>query len=135
MRKRLLPISILPLLLGLAGCAHQSQGAGGGYAGMAFGDCEFEADCFGGPERTPYSCVFYQSPSMPARMAITVPRHHPAPRVVDRGDWMPGSPSNDSSGSANASSAAPPLAPPPVSREPVVLVSPSGEGRTPRTPN
>ncbi len=134
MRKRLLLISSLPLLLGLAGCAHQSAGAGG-YAGMAFGDCEFEEDCYGGPERTPYSCVFYQSPSMPARMAITVPRHHPSPRVVDRGDWMPGSPSMDSSGSASSSASAAPAAPSPVSREPVVLASPSGEGRTPRTPN
>jgi hypothetical protein len=134
MTKRLLLISSLPLLLGLAGCAHQSASAGG-YAGMAFGDCEFEEDCYGGPERTPYACVFYQSPSMPARMAITVPKHHPSPRVVGRGDSMPDRPSNDSSGSANTSSAAPPPAPPPVSREPVVLVSPSGEGRTPRTPN
>jgi hypothetical protein len=125
MKKRLLLIPSLLLLLGLIGCAHQGAG---GYAGMAFGDCEFEADCYGGPERTPYSCVFVQSPSMPARMAITVPRHHPSPRVVER-DWTPGSPSNDSSVSA---SAAPP---PPVSREPVVLASPSGGDRTPRTPN
>jgi hypothetical protein len=132
MRKRLLVISSLPLLLGLAGCAHQSAG---GYAGMAFGDCEFEADCYGGPERAPYSCVFYQSPSMPARMAITGTRHHPSPRVVDRGDRMPGSPSMDAGSASSSASATPPPAPPPVAREPVVLVSPSGEGRTPRTPN
>jgi len=130
MKKRLLLIPSLSLLLGLVGCAHQSAGAGR-YAGMAFGDCEFEEDCYGGPETTPYSCVFVQSPSMPARMAITVPRHHPSPRVVER-DWTPGNPSNDSSVSA---SAAPPPPPAPVSREPVVLASPSGGDRTPRTPN
>jgi hypothetical protein len=138
MRKRLLRILSLPPLLVLAGCAHQGAAAGaGGYAGMAFGDCEFEEDCYGGPETTPYSCVIYQSPSMPARMAIsTVPRHHPAPREVNRGDRTPGSPSTDSSGNASSSaSVAPPPAPPLVSREPVVLASPSGEGRTPRTPN
>ncbi len=124
MRKRLLLIPSIALLLGFAGCAHQSAGGGGGYAPMAFGDCEFETDCYGGPEGTYYSCVFYQSPSMPARMTITVPRHHPSPRVVNRGDWTPGSPSTDSS---STSSVAPP---PPVSREPVVLASPSGGGRT-----
>jgi hypothetical protein len=134
MRKRALLLSSLPLLIGLAGCAHQTAG-GGGYAGMAFGDCEFEADCYGGPERSPYSCVFYQSPSMPARMAIGVSGHHPSPRVVNRGDWAPGSPSYDSSGSASSSSAAPPPPPPPVSREPVVPASPSGGGRTPHTSN
>ena len=134
MRKRLLLILSLPLLLGLAGCAHQSAGAGG-YAAMAFGDCEFGEDCYG-PDTTPYACVFYQAPTMPARLAITGTRHHPHPRIVDRGDWSPGSPSTDSSGSASSSaSAAPPPAPPPVAREPVVLVSPPGEGRAPRTPN
>ena len=135
MRRLLLPVSFLSLSLGLTGCAHQSAGGGAGYAAAAWGDCEFGEDCYG-PDRTPYACVFYQAPTMPARLAITVPRHHPSPRVVDRGDWVPGSPSTDSSGSATSSaSAAPPPAPAPVAREPVVLVSPAGEGRTPRTPN
>jgi hypothetical protein len=131
MRRRLLPASFLLLVIGLAGCAHQSAGGGGGYAGMAFGDCEFGEDCYG-PDTTRYTCIFYEAPTMPARLAITGNRHHPSPRVVDR-DWMPGSPSMDSSGNASSSASAAP--PPPVAREPVVLVSPAGEGRAPRTPN
>jgi hypothetical protein len=136
MRRRLLPASFLLLLAGLAGCAHQSAGGGGGYAGTAFGECEFGEDCYG-PDNTPYACVFYQAPAMPARLAITVPAHrHAFPRVVDRGDSMPGPPPTDSSGSASSSmSAAPPPAPPLPAREPVVLASPAGGERTPRTPN
>jgi hypothetical protein len=135
MRKPLLTVSslLLLLLLGLAGCAHQGAGGGAGYAGGAYGDCEFGEDCYG-PYNTTYTCVFYQTPSMPARLAIApVQRHHPSPRVVDR-DWSPGTPSTDSSGNANAPSAAPaPSAP--IAREPVVQVSPPGGSRSPRTPN
>ena len=131
MRRRLLPASFLLLVIGLAGCAHQSAGGGGGYAGTAFGDCEFGEDCYG-PYTTRYTCVFFEAPAMPARLAITVTRHHPSPRVVDR-DWTPGSPSTGSSGSVSSSFSAAP--PPPVMREPVVVASPGGEGRAPRTPN
>ena len=130
MRRGLLPASFL-LLVGLAGCAHQSAGGGGGYAGMAFADCEYSEDCYG-PDTSPYTCVFVQAPSVPARLAITAPAHrHPSPRVVHRGDW--GAPSGDSFGGAGTSaSAAPPPPPPAPAREPVVLVSPGGGGRTPR---
>jgi hypothetical protein len=134
MRRHLRPASFLLLLIGLAGCAHQNAG-GGGYAGMAYGDCEFGGDCYG-PDTTQYSCVFYQAPVMPARLAITGTRHHPAPRLVNRGDPRPGSPPMESSGSSSASVSAPaPAVSMPISREPVVLASPSGESRTPRTPN
>jgi hypothetical protein len=57
---------------------------------------------------------------------------------VNRGDQMPGTPSAESSWNGNAStSALPPasVALAQVTREPVILASPSGEGRTPRTPN
>ena len=131
MRRRLLPASFLLLVVGLAGCAHQGAGGGGGYAAMPLGDCEFGEDCYGS-DRTPYACVFYQAPTMPARLMITVSNHHPSPRVVDRGDWIPEAPSVPTSGSASFT---PPPAPPPVAREPVVLASPAGEGRAPRTPN
>src|SRR6185503_10656269 len=96
MRKRLLPASFLLLLAGLAGCAHQSAGGGGGYAGMAYGECEFGEDCYG-PETTGYTCVFFQAPSVPTRLAIaTATQHHPSPRVVHRGDGTPSSPWIDS---------------------------------------
>lgn len=132
MRRRLLPASFLLLVIGLAGCAHQSAGGGGGYAGAAFGDCEFGEDCYGPETNRGYTCVFFEAPAMPARLAITgTTRHHGLPRVVER-DWTPGSPSVDSAGSASSLPAAPP---PPVMREPVVVASPVGEGRTPRTPN
>ena len=133
MRRRLLPASFLLLIIGLAGCAHQSAGGGGGYAGSAFGDCEFGEDCYGA-DTTRYTCVFVEAaPAMPARMAITGTRHHPSPRVVGR-DWTPGSPSVDSSGSASSSFSSAP--PPPVMREPVVVASPSGDrAPAPRTPN
>jgi hypothetical protein len=129
MRRRLLPASCLLLVIGLAGCAHQSAGGGGGYAGSAFGDCEVGQDCYN-PDTTRYTCVFFEAPAMPARLAITGNRHHGSPRVVDRG-WTPGSPPMDSSGSASASMSAASAAPPPIAREPVVVASPGA----PRTPN
>jgi len=134
MRRRLLPASFLLLLIGLAGCAHQSAGGGGGYAGTAFGDCEFGEDCYGPGTNRGYTCVFFESPAMPARLAITgTGRHHPFPRNVENRNWTPGSPHVDSSGSVSSFSAAPSA---PVMREPVVVASPSGD-RTPapRTPN
>ena len=149
MRRPLLPASFLLLVIGLAGCAHQSAGGGGGYAGTAFGDCEFGEDCYG-PDTTRYTCIFVEAPAaMPARLAITGARHHGVPRVVER-DWSPGPPSVDSAGSASSMPAAPPppvdssgsvssftAAPPPVvMREPVVVASPSGDrAPAPRTPN
>lgn len=135
MKKPLLTVSSLFFLLVLAGCAHQGAGGGAGYAGAAFDDCEFSGDC-DGAYNTPYTCVFYQPPSTPARLAIAgVPRHHPSPRVVTR-DWTPSAPSTDSSGNANAPSAAPSMpSAPTVAREPVIQASPAGESRSPRTPN
>src|SRR6476659_2013264 len=129
MKKPLLAVSPLfvLLLLCLGGCATQGAGGGAGYAGAAFGDCEFGEDCYG-PYDTRYTCTVYQAPSMPARLAVApVERHHPSPRVVSR-DWTPGAPSMDSSGSSNAPSAAP-SAPPAVAREPVIQASPAGESR------
>jgi hypothetical protein len=138
MRRHLLPASFLLLLIGLAGCAHQSAGGGGGYAGSAFGDCEFGEDCYGPDTNRGYTCVFFEAPAMPARLAITGTQHHGSPRVVDRGR-TPGSPPMDSSGSASASMSAASAAPPPVMREPVVVASPSGDRApapiAPRTPN
>lgn len=134
MRRRLLPASFLLLLIGLAGCAHQSAGGGGGYAGTAFGDCEFGEDCYGPDTNRGYTCVFFEAPAMPARLAITgTDRHHPFPRNVENRGWTPGSPPVDSSGSVSSFSAAPPA---PVMREPVVVASPSGDrAPAPRTPN
>ena len=134
MRRRLLPASFLLLLIGLAGCAHQSAGGGGGYAGAAFGDCEFEGDCYGPGTNQAYTCVFFEAPAMPARLAITgTGRHHPFPRNVENRSWTPGSPPVDSTGSASSFSAAPP---PVVMREPVVVASPGGDrAPAPRTPN
>jgi len=134
MRRRLLPASFLLLLIGLAGCAHQSAGGGGGYAGTAFGDCEFGEDCYGPGTNRGYTCVFFEAPAMPARLEITgTARHHPFPRNVENRSWTPGSPPVDSSGSASSFSAAPA---PVVMREPVVVASPSGDrAPAPRTPN
>ena len=135
MRRRLLPASSLLLLIGLAGCAHQSAGGGGGYAGTAFGDCEFGGeDCYGPGTNRGYTCVFFEAPALPARLAITgTGRHHPFPRNVENRNWTPGSPPADSSGSVSSFSAAPP---PVVMREPVVVASPSGDrAPAPRTPN
>jgi hypothetical protein len=137
MRRRLLPASFLLLLIGLAGCAHQSAGGGGGYyAGTAFGDCEFEGDCYGPGTNQAYTCVFFQAPAMPARQAITgTGRHHPFPRNVENRSWTPGSPPVDSTGGGSSFSAAPA----PIMREPVVVASPSGDRApapaAPRTPN
>ena len=133
MRRRLLPASFLLLVIGLAGCAHQSAGGGGGYAGSAFGDCEFGEDCYGPDTNRGYTCVFFEAPAMPARLAIAGPaRHHPFPRNVEDRGWTPGSPPVDSSGSGTSFSAAPA----PVMREPVVVASPSGDrAPAPRTPN
>ena len=133
MRRPLLPASFLLLVIGLAGCAHQSAGGGGGYAGSAFGDCEFEGDCYGPGTNRGYTCVFFEAPAIPARLAITgTPRHHPFPRNVENRSWTPGSPPADSTGSGSSFSAAPA----PVMREPVVVASPSGDrAPAPRTPN
>lgn len=134
MRRRLLPASFLLLLIGLAGCAHQSAGGGGGYAGSAFGDCEFGEDCYGPDTNRGYTCVFFEAPAMPARLAITgTGRNHRFPRNVENRSGTPGSLPVDSSGGVSSFSAAPP---PPVMREPVVVASPSGErAPAPRTPN
>ena len=130
MRRRLLPASFLLLLVGLAGCAHRSAGGGGGYAGMAYGDCEFGEDCYG-PETTPYTCVFFQAPAMPTRLGIALATHqHPSPRVVNRGDGVPTSPWIDSGAVGSSAGAMPP--PAPIAREPVVVASPVGGGRSPR---
>ena len=131
MRRGLLPASFLLLVIGLAGCAHQSAGGGGGYAGTAFGDCEFGEDCYGPGTNRGYTCVFFEAPAVPARLAIIgTARHHPFPRNVEIRNWTPGSPPVDSSGSASSFSAAPPT----VMREPVVVASPSGNRAAPRTP-
>jgi hypothetical protein len=133
-RRPLLPASFLLLLIGLAGCAHQSAGGGGGYAGAAFGDCEFEGDCYGPGTNQAYTCVFFEAPAMPARLAITgTGRHHPFPRNVENRSWTPGSPPVDSMGGVSSVSSAPP---PIVMREPVVVAAPSGDrSPAPRTPN
>ena len=130
MRRRLLPASFLLLVIGLAGCAHQSAGGGGGYAGSAFGDCEFGEDCYGPYANRGYACVFFEAaPAMPARLAITgTGRHHSGPRNVENRSWTPNSPPVDSSPGVSSFSAAPA---PTVMRAPVVVASPS----TPRTPN
>ncbi len=136
MRKPLLVALRLLLLLSLAGCAHQSAGyaAAGSYA---FDDCDFEGDCYGGLDGTAASCVFVQNPAAPARLAVVLSRQRHTTRVVNREDW-PGRPGTDSSWNGNTSTSAPPsvsLAPAPVAREPVILPSPSGGGRSPRTSN
>ena len=134
MRRRVLPASFLLLVIGLAGCAHQSAGGGGGYAGTAFGDCEFGEDCYGPGTNGSYTCVFFEAPAMPARLAITgTGKHHPFPRHVENRSWTPGSPPVDSSPAVSSFSAAPA---PVVMREPVVVASPSGDrAPAPRTPN
>lgn len=132
MRKLPLAVLLLLFLLPLAACAHQSAGYAPAYAG--YDDCDFDSDCYGGFDRTAYSCVFVENPAAPARLAVVVSPQHHAPRVVIRGDWSP----TDSPGSVSSSDGAPPqaiVAPAPVPREPVILISPPAEGRTPRTPN
>jgi hypothetical protein len=137
MRKMLLVLLPLLFMVTLAGCAHQSGGYAAASGGYAFDDCDFEGDCYGGLDRTTSTCVFVQNPAAQARLAVIVSHQHPATRVVNRGDWMPGTPSTDSSWNGNTSTSAPPpasVAPAPIAREPVVLVSPAGDGRSPRTP-
>ncbi len=132
MRKPPFGASLLLLLIPLVGCAHQSADYASAYAG--YDDCQFDSDCYGGFDRTAYSCVFVESPAAPARLAVVVSAQHHIPRVVIRGDWVP----TDSSGSASSSAGAPPqanVAPAPVPREPVILSSPAADGRTPRAPN
>jgi hypothetical protein len=132
MRKPPFAVSLLLLLLPLAGCAHQSAGYAPAYLG--YDDCDFDSDCYGGFDRAAYSCVFVENPAAPARLAVVVSPQHHIPRVVTRGDWTP----TDSSGSPSSSAGAPPqaiVAPPPVPREPVILASPPAEGRSPRAPN
>lgn len=136
MRKPLLVALPLLLLFSLAGCAHRSAGyaAAGVYA---LDDCEFEGDCYGGLEGTNASCVFVQNPAVPARLSIVLSEQQHTTRVVSRGDWL-GTPPSDSSWNGNPSSSAPPPAsvvPAPIAREPVILPSPPGDGRSPRASN
>jgi hypothetical protein len=134
------PLSVaLPffLLILMAGCAHQS-GVSAASVGYAYDDCDFDGDCYAGVDTTAASCVFVQNPAAPARLAIIVPPQDHATRVVDPREPMRGSPPPDSSWNGSSSASAPPSAdfsPAPVAREPVILVSPAGDGRSPRTPN
>jgi hypothetical protein len=140
MRKPLLVALPLLFLISLAGCAHQSAGYAAASGGYVFDDCELEGDCYGGLDRTYASCVFVQNPAVPARLSIVLSRQQHTTRVVNRADW-PGRSSADSSWDGNASTSAPSAPPPasvapaPVAREPVILPSPAGEGRSPRTSN
>lgn len=129
MRKLVLAVSSLFALASLAGCASQQAGFAGYGSGSLYGECEFGEDCYG-PESYEYTCVFYQPvPGVPARLSIEVSTRHPPTRVVHRGNGSQISPPSDSGGSSSASASLPSasVALPPVAREPVVLVSPSGD--------
>ena len=131
MRKLLSAFLPLLLLFPVAGCAHRRAVLTPASVGYAYDDCEFEGDCYGGLDTTAASCVFVQPPAAPARLAVIVASQRHATRVVTREDWTP------ATASTNASASAPPpssVAPAPVAREPVVLASPAGGGRSPRTP-
>lgn len=125
MRKWLLPVSILSLLLSLTACAHQEAAYGYGGGGVFMDDCEYGQDCYAGPQ---YTCVFYQPPVAPARLAIAVARHRGSPRVVGPHEGMSGG----SAGAPSTTTTYMPTQPVSVSRAPIVTASPSG-GRSPQT--
>jgi hypothetical protein len=125
MRKWLLAASILSLLLSLTACAHQEAAYGYGGVGAFMEDCEFGQDCYAGPQ---YTCVFYQPPVAPARLAIAVARHRGSPRVVGPHEGMSGG-SGPSAPSTTTTYMPPAPAP---ARAPIVTASPSG-GRSPQT--
>ncbi|HLN57482.1 MAG TPA: hypothetical protein VK416_02920 [Thermoanaerobaculia bacterium] len=135
MRKPLSVVLPLFFLISIAGCAHQS-GVSAASVGYAYDDCDFAGDCYGVLDMTTASCVFVQNPAAPARLAIIVPSQHHTTQVVNPRDSMSGSPSPDPSWNGNSSSVPPPASfpPAPVAREPVILVSPASDGRSPRTP-
>lgn len=123
MRKWLLSASILYLFACLTACAHRE--AAYGYGGAFVEGCDFDQECYAGPQ---YTCVFYQPPASPARLEIALARHRGSPRVVGPHEGMSGG----SAPGAPSSTTYTAPAPPPVARAPIVTASPSG-GRSPQT--
>lgn len=124
MKKWLLAASVLSLVFSLAACAHQN--AAYGYGGVFMEGCEFDQECYAGPQ---YTCVFYQPAAAPARLEIALAKHRGSPRVTGPREGLAGGSSGPTAPTSTSYTAP---VPPPVARAPVVTASPSG-GRAPQT--
>ncbi len=127
MRKWLLAASILSLFASLTACAHRNAAYGYGVGGVFPEGCEFDEECYAGPQ---YTCVFYQPPAAPARLEIALARPHGSPRVIGPREGLAGGSPGPSAPSVTSSM---PPSPPPVARAPVVLSSPPSGGRAPQS--
>jgi hypothetical protein len=127
MKKWLLAVSILSLVFSLTACAHRE--AAYGYGGAFVEGCEFDQECYAGPQ---YTCVFFQPPTAQTRMQNAVAKRHGSPRVVNPHEGLAGGSPGPTAPSSTSYTAP---APAPVARAPVVMASPSSGGRTPQSRN
>jgi hypothetical protein len=79
----------LPLLLPLAGCAHQQGGYAGGGGGYFADDCLYGLGCNDEYYRQGYFYGYTVQPSSPARARVTKVERHTSTRVVTRSAAAP----------------------------------------------